>query len=157
MFVELSIATAPLWVVAALVARWEYLRKKHYEANVSRGEAAIADAQAEVLREQARTLRIRNDFAERRQLLDPKALAGYVIDTVRATLPSDTAAPPTVDSNAMDRVAELADKQLMPDVENFLEPPIVNVEIETAGDGPPLPDDDADPASTDVDSGHNES
>jgi hypothetical protein len=144
MLIDLTLATAPLWVVTALVARWEYLRKKHYEANVVRGQASIVDAQAAVLQEQARTLRIRNDAAERNRLIDPKALAAYVIGAVRTTLPPGTPEPPELEKETADRVAELTEKQLIPDVENFLDAPLVNVDIETTDDVPALSiDDDA--------------
>lgn len=144
MLIELTIATAPLWVVAALVARWEHLRRKHYEANVVRGQASVADAQAAILQEQARTLRIRNDAAERKQLIDPKILATYVIDAVRTTLPPGTPEPPDLEKETSDRVTELTEKQLIPDVQNFLDAPLVNVDIETTDEVPALSlDDDA--------------
>lgn len=142
MLIELTVATAPLWVIAALVARWEYLRQKHYAANLTRGQADIADAQASILREQARALRIRNDVEERKQFVDPASLARYVIDAVRASLPSGTPQPDELEKHAKDRVAELTDKQLLPDVENLLDAPLVRVDIETGSDVPPLTLDD---------------
>lgn len=137
MAVELAASTAPLWVIAALVARFEYLRKKHYEADVVRGQAAIGDAQATILHEQARTLRIRNDAAESK-LVEPSVLARYIINAVRATLPAGTLQPAELEQDAADRVAELTEKQLLPDVDAFLDAPLVGVDIETTEDIPSL-------------------
>jgi hypothetical protein len=150
MLIELTFATAPLWVIAAMVTRWEKLRKMHYEADRVHCEAdrvraktAIGTAKATVLEEKARSLRIRNDKAERRQLIEPSVLGKYVVDTVRSTLPPGLAKPPALDEEAAERVTELTEKQLIPDVETFLDAPLTNVDIETAGDIPLLALDDA--------------
>jgi hypothetical protein len=150
MLIELTFATAPLWVISAMVDRWEKLRKMHYEADRVHYEAdyvrtktAIGTAKARLLEEKARSLQFRNDMAERRQLIEPSVLGKYVVNIVRSTLPPGLPDPPALEEEAAERVTELTEKQLIPDVEKFLDAPLTYADIETAGDIPPLSLDDA--------------
>jgi hypothetical protein len=129
---DVSLAAPPLLLLFSLVAYVEYLRRKHYEANVVRG-------QADILGEQARTLRIKNDRAELRSRLDVKDLVTYIVQVVTARLPTaDQEEATELSPEALERVAELTEKQLLPDVETLLGAPTESVEIETDESIPPL-------------------
>lgn len=141
---DVSLGEPLLVIIAGLLGSLEYLRRKHFEANIARGQAKILDAKADVFKEHARKLRIDNDRREIAAFLDVKALVSYIVDAVAAKLPPEQrqrAEELTPDS--LDRVAELAEKQLLPDTESLFEAPTESIEVETTETIPPLLDEEA--------------
>jgi len=136
---DVSLGGSPLMVVVGVILYFEYLRKKHYEANIARGQSEILGAQADILRERARTLRHKNDRSELGSLLDIKRLISFIVDAVSRDLPQEHhERASNLTPEMLERVTELAEKQLLPDLETLFETPTESVEVETAEEMPSL-------------------
>jgi hypothetical protein len=140
---DVSLGGSPLIVLVGIIGYFEYLRRKHYEANITRGQAKILGAQASILEEHARTLRHQNDRTELGSYLDIKKLISFIVDAVGRALPQEhETRASTLTPDMLERVTELAEKQLLPDLEKLFDAPTESVEVETEDETPSLLDDD---------------
>lgn len=105
---DVSMGQSPFMVVVGILLYLEYLRRKHYEANITRGQAEILGAKANILEEHARSLRIKNDRSEFASRLDVNNLVTYIVKAVVEVLPEGqkeqtSSLPP----DALERVRDL--------------------------------------------------